>query len=551
MKTYEFSPSFYQAYKLDNGNWVFNYTCGFSYIYAPFFFIGHLWAILGGYAQDGFSFPYQFMVAHGLLLCVLPGIYFLRRVLLEYFTDIETTVTIFFLVLGTNYFHESFNDYIQPHAVLFTAYAILLYLTQRWHKNQELEIAILMAILMAWMILSRPSEILCLLIPLFWGVYDKQSFILKFKLLTNNWRQLGLMVLAGFMVGIPQLLYWKTVTGNYLFYSYQQTEGFDFDGRYLFNVLFSFKKSWFVYTPIIIFPIIGLFILKNRNRMIYVAILLFILTNFYLLASWAAWWNGGSFGMRYFVESYAVMAIPWAYVNRSILKSNILVKFSLFAVMLGFVLLNLFQTWQYTNWIIPADRMTKEYYKRIFLKTKVTEEDRSLMEVERSYAENEMPFNSVDYNVKTIGYFDFDSLNSTFIEPNMLDTTFKVDGKYSMKVDKERPYSATLSIPHHLITHKDHAWIRASVYYLSPVDMKESPLSLVITYDHEGRKSYKYRGYELEKYPNKPGEWNFFTVDWMTPFPYDVNDPLKVYIWNRGDKPIYIDKFKIEAFEHK
>jgi hypothetical protein len=133
----------------------------------------------------------------------------------------------------------------------------------------------------------------------------------------------------------------------------------------------------------------------------------------------------------------------------------------------------------------------------------------------------------------------------------MLDSTYKVDGKYSMKVDKQNPYSATLVIPHRQITNKDHAWIRASVYYLSTEEMKNTPLSLVITYDHEGRKNYKYRGYELEKYENTPGQWNHFTIDWMTPFPYDINDPLKVYIWNRGDKPIYIDKFKIEAFEHK
>jgi len=166
MKTYSFSPSFYQAYQIDNGNYVMNYTCGFAIIYAPFFFIGHLWAKLGGYPTDGFSFPYQFMVAHGLFLYVLPGIYILRKVLLRFLNDRVTAFTLFFLVLGTNYFHEAFNDYIQPHAVLFTGYSILLYLIIKWHEKPSRKIAFLMGMLMAWMILTRPSEILCIVLPL-------------------------------------------------------------------------------------------------------------------------------------------------------------------------------------------------------------------------------------------------------------------------------------------------------------------------------------------------------------------------------------------------
>src|SRR5664279_5384717 len=106
----------------------------------------------------------------------------------------------------------------------------------------------------------------------------------------------------------------------------RHTERFDFLHPHIMQVLFSFKKSLLVYTPIIIFPIIGLLLLRKNNKPIHVAILAYTLINFYLLSSWAAWWNGGSFGMRYFTESYALMAIPFGYTLREIAQRNWFIK---------------------------------------------------------------------------------------------------------------------------------------------------------------------------------------------------------------------------------
>ena len=526
-----------------------NYTCGFAIIYAPFFFIGHLWAKLGGYPMDGFSFPYQFMVAHGLLLYILPGIYFLRKVLLRFFSDKVTAFTMLFLVLGTNYFHETFNDYIQPHAVLFTAYSLLLYLTIKWHDQPTGKVAFMMGLLMAWMILARPSEILCIIIPLFWNVQDKATFQLKIQLLKKNLSHILLMIGGGLLIGLPQLIHWKVVTDKFLFYSYGQTEGFDFDGRYLRQVLFDFKKSWFVYTPIIVFPVIATFFMRRFNKAISYAVMLFLGLNFYLLASWAAWWNGGSFGMRYFVESYAIIALPWGYLNQRILSTKVWLKSIVLIVMCALTFLNLFQTWQYVNWIIPPDRMNKEYYKAIFLKTNVGDKERALMEVERSYAATDLSFDPNGYAKKTLGIFNFDDLNSAIINNSSLDSVNPHSGRFSQVVGGDFTYSATLRMPHQLITKKDHAWIHVSFYYRAQGKIAETPTSLVITYDHEGRKNYKYRGFDLEKMNGKDGEWNYFETYWMTPFPYDVNDPLVIYLYSRGEGKMNIDDLKIEAFE--
>jgi hypothetical protein len=416
-KTYNLPGTYYQAYRLDNGNWTPNYTMGFALLWSPFFFIGHSWAKMGGYPVDGWSLPYQFSIACGAIFYILLGIVLPAEGAAEVFPEGITTAVLLLLVLGSNYFHETFNDYLQPHAVMAAGYAILLYHIMRWHEEQKKKYVMVAGLVMGLMILARPSNILCAILPLLWNVYDKESLRRKWTLIREHAGHIFLLLLFAFLPFIPQIAYWKYVTGSWIFFSYQHTEGFDFLQPHIWNVLFSFKKSWFVYTPIIIFPIIGILLLRKSNKPVFYPILVFFLANFYLLSSWAAWWNGGSYGMRYFVDSYAVMSIPFGACLMAISRKRWIVKAPLYLLMGLFLLLNLFQTWQYIVGIIPEDRMTFNYYKRIFLKTNVTEEDRWLMEVGRSQGSSETFSNPKDYERRMIGYYDFDSLNSALSMP--------------------------------------------------------------------------------------------------------------------------------------
>jgi len=55
------------------------------------------------------------------------------------------------------------------HNYLFTAYALILWLTMRWHEVYKIKYLILMGIICGLTILSRPTEFVCLIIPLLWG----------------------------------------------------------------------------------------------------------------------------------------------------------------------------------------------------------------------------------------------------------------------------------------------------------------------------------------------------------------------------------------------
>jgi len=259
--TYNPSGAFYQAFALPNGNWSPMYTLGMAILYLPFFLIAHVWALLSEYPADGFSFPYQFIIANGVMVYIVAGVFMLRKVLLKFFTEKVTMLVLLFLLLGTTFFHESLADELGPHAISFTAFSIILYFTIRWHESPTSKIAFLLGMVLGLTILVRGSGIVVVLVPLFWNVYNKESFIKKVQLIRKNVKQIAIGLAGLIIFPMVQLIYWKMVTGSFIFNTYQVTPGFDWLEPHFAKVFFSYKKGWFLYTPMILFAIAGLFFL--------------------------------------------------------------------------------------------------------------------------------------------------------------------------------------------------------------------------------------------------------------------------------------------------
>jgi hypothetical protein len=348
---------------------------------------------------------------------------------------------------------------------------------------------------------------------------------------------------------IPQFIYWKITTGHFIYYSYKHTEGFDFLAPHIWDVLFSFKKSLFVYTPLLALPFIGFFLLRKRLPQHNYFILLFTIINFYLLSSWAVWWNGSSLGMRYFVQSYTVLAIPLCISVEGILKFNYW-KYLIFPVVGFLIFLNLFQTWQLVNWILPGDQMNYRYYKAIFLKTSVTKDDLKLMEAYRNPSSFETFDNENEYNHYTLAYYNFDDVNSTPVESWVLSNKYSLSPPNSCRLSVENTYCPTYRIKYENLVKEnlDHVWLRVTVNYYSDIDIKENPASLVINYRHNDFFA-KYREFVLEKYKFEKGKWNTLTVDYMSPFPYSGKDLFEIYMWYRGKNELFIDNLKVEVYE--
>lgn len=543
------SGTLYQLSQGPSGNNVYFFLMGMSIIYSPFFFIGYVTAMITGSPTDGFSLPFQYSIALGCLIYALIGLYFLRKILLSFFNDNITAFILVVIVLGTNYLHFATIKNLETASVLFTFLALLTWATIQWHKTLKLKYLISISFCAALITLIKPSEIICIIIPLLWGVYNKQTLKEKIALIVQHKNQFYISILVGLLLILPQLIYWKIATGHFIYDSYKNPGvGLDFLSPHIINILFSFRKGWLIYTPIMIFSIIGFIFLYKKRREIFPAIFLYFLVTFYIISSWTEWWYGASFSIRPLIASYIVLAIPLGYTLQRILELNPIKKGIFLFVIVLLIVLNLFQMWQQNNYILDPYRTTKAYYFATFGKTKISPETRYLLSIERSFnAETEHFHNETYYNQRNIGYYDFATKDTNFYKNYHYDTLSK---SMVFQLDSVINFSPSIKIPYRGITSKDHAWIRASVDVFIPEGYNEETPCLVLTFSRKNG-LYAYRTATIAPENLKYNQWIRVSMDYLTPEVRSINDVFHSYIWHRGKRPIYIDNFKVDTFEPK
>lgn len=543
IRQYPVEPMFYQALQGPQGNRVILYTQGQAMLFAPFFFLAHATAEAGGWPADGFSWPYQFAIAMGCLLYTFIGLLFAQKILVRLFNDKVAAIVLVLIALGTNYFHLTAMEGIMPHNNLFMVYAIIIWLTIRWHESFRLHHAFLLGIFMAIAIIARGSEIVCLIIPSLWGVKSLATLREKLLLLWN--KKLHVLVLAAgmFIIAFPQLLYWKVAAGKWLYDSYGEA-GFSFLSPYVLKVLISYKKGWLLYTPLMIFSIAGFVSLYKYRRDLFLPCLLFFLFNFYIVSSWNVWWYAASFGQRALMQSYAVMMIPLAALVFQILQVRAAKRSVVFSIMGVLVVFNLFQTWQFSKGIIDPERMTKEYYWRVFLATSASEEDKKYLEGQAPDIKSDEINDESKYNGRLLATFNFDP-GSPGATAERLDT---VGGSHSFRLDPSFTFSPGLDTPYGKITSKDHIAIRASARIYSKVPLTDNPSSLIVTVMN-GDQTLKYKGADVENHRFPANKWNTIKTEFITPANITAESIVKVYVWHRGQQPVWVDDLVIEIFE--
>ncbi len=543
---YDCTPTYYQLDKSDTGNWVIRFFYGMSFLFLPFFLIGHLIALWGSYPADGFSLPYQLSVFWGGFIYLILGIIFLFKILSRYFSATTSIFTLFIIYFGTNYFFLASMGNDSPHVFLFTLYTLVIWFTIRWHENHKLLYAILLGFFLAILILARPSEIFSVFIPLLWGIYDRKSLITKIELLKQYRKHLISLVLVMLIMAIPQLVYWKVYTGKFFFSPLTNPQmGFDFLTPHFHRALFGFRKGIFIYSPLLLLGYVGLIFLYRRSKRIFWAFFFFLIFNTYLISS-----HSGliSFGWRAFVQSYAVLAIPLGFMVSEILSRKIWLKILIVLIIFGFIALNLFQSWQWSKGILHGSRMTRDYYFAVFGTTAVTEKDKGLLLVERSSVPWEYLDEEKDYKYDLIYDNSFEEPETKILD--RYDTNMVHSGEYSLRMDGDFRFSPSYRVKFKNLTDHYYAWVRASVWIYPVAEPLNNEALLVITFSFNG-KSYKYRAASMnhDNFTLKMNQWNLITRDYMTPEPRTPNDEMQVYVWYRGQDNIYIDDLKVELFE--
>ena len=368
-------------YHPETQNFYFKYNYGVALLQLPLFLAAHgLTLLTHQYPADGYSAYYQLSVALSTVLFGFLGLLVLRRFLLCYYTDLTTAITLLLIGLGTNFFAQVITQPGLSHIYQFFLFAIILYSTKRIYETYSWKHTLILGISLGLTIIIRPSDIFICVFPLLWRTGDasfRQQFITTLKTHSLKITTVFALILVAVFI---QLAYWKLSTNHWYIYTYKR-EHFNFDNWQIINGLFSYRKGWFLYTPLAITGFIGAaFICRSATLRFYLLpFALYFAATLYIVFCWWQWFYGGSFGCRVLIESLAVLALPMAAFVNWVLSLKTAARTGIFIILGFFVLLNQFQTVQYAKGIIHWQKMNREYYWRVFGKLNATEGDKELL----------------------------------------------------------------------------------------------------------------------------------------------------------------------------
>jgi hypothetical protein len=306
----------------DKGELMMKYTCGIAYFYSPFFFAAHAAAILFHKKQTGFSgIYYGAMIVCGAFWgCV--GISLLRRLLQRYFSPRSTWITLACIVLGTNFFHYSTKQMAMSHIYSFVLVAALLLITDEYYRRPARKLVFILSLLLGWLILIRPTNCVILLPMLLLNTASVRDITERLRLLKARLKDIVPAIPLMLVPAIPQLLYWKAMTGKWVIYSYAG-EGFIY-WRHpkITAVLFDPLNGLFLYSPILLLLLPAIILYGRRKETNALATVSTFCIITYLFASWWAWYFGAAFGHRCYVEYLPLFALPMAAMIDGLLRQR-------------------------------------------------------------------------------------------------------------------------------------------------------------------------------------------------------------------------------------
>jgi hypothetical protein len=542
-EVYNNTITYYQAMKMPEGYWVMKYPMGMAILYLPWFAVGHIWAVLGGFEADGFSNPYQMALLYGSLIYTLIGLIYFRRSMLRFFSPLVVSILLIAVVFGTNFLvHTVFHGQgLMSHNYLFFTFSLILWFTIRWHEQPKLKYAAFLGVLIGVSALSRPTEILVLAVPVLWGIAGRESLVSKIQLLLIRWKDVALLAVIVIFFGSLQLIYFKVVTGKFLFNSYggNPGEGMEFLRPYIWQVLVSYRKGWLVYTPLMTLALLGFVSLFKSHRHVFYSILLFFLMSFYVIASWSCWWYADCFSQRALIPMYVFLAIPLgAFIAYFLRKKGWLNKAVLLLIPI-LIAFNLFQSWQFLKGIIHSSRMTPDYYHAVFLKRHIPEDSRKLLLIDRNMSPQQILNSGIAFRERRLVHMTFDEIG-VIPDTNLIDG---VKGKV-IRLNTEQQTSPQFEIPYADLRLREYGILKIRARVLSFKPVEENPFVIKAAFIHNGfAYNYKLQGFTSDKFT--PGQWNTVEMLYLTP---EVRRPENLFltsVWLRGNHPVFVDDFKV------
>lgn len=540
---FQFVDHHFTDYALGSGNYQVTdvgnhripiYTMGLAILVAPFYLAAETIAMVGGFPRDGLSLVYQWMFWFSSIFYCWLGFFYLSKWLLNYFNEKIVWILTLIIAFGTNYLVYASYEIGLTHAYIFSLYCILLFYSERWASKNNVKDTCLIAVVIGLLCLIRPTEIISILIPLgyslhIYGIRD---------LMQKKGKHLLLMGAIGLLLILPQVLLWKANTGQWIFNAYMdQDHSFHLLKPHVLEGLFSYRKGWLIYTPVMILSLIGFWQLYRKSRAWFWPLLLYLVLHLYITFSWSMWWYASSFGSRPMIHAYAVLILPLGFLLEIVKRKKFV-----FAIILVLTMLNLVQSWQYTHKILPGDGINKAFYWKTFAKLNPDPKVIKYVDLEESlpgiaqYRRNEMA--SLNWN--------------RFNPPDSTREVVVLEGQMSERIDQARTFSYPLVYyledgDFNAESRKNWLLVEADLFRAGDAFNAYNAAQLGISFHHDGQKIHE----DGIRFPFhlKEGEWAHTEFEIRLPPIITIGDMIKVFVWNPSPDTIYVQRLSLQQLE--
>jgi len=519
------------------------YTYGVAAMEMPFFFIAHGYEKIRGREANGYSAAYRIMLKVSSLFYALLGLIILYKVLTVFFNKNLSLTATLIILMGTNLFWFAFYQAGMAHVPLFFLYALLIYATIRIHKKPVNFWFIVAGLAAGFITLIRPADIICLLIPLLYNVYNKDTITKKMAFIKQNYKGVIAFIIACILPLIPQMLYWKKFAGSYMYYSYGK-ETFNWLDPHIFAGLFSFSNGWLIYTPVMVFSLLGFLLYKRIKPFAWVLLILFPVYT-YMIYSWYCYYYINGLGSRPMINIYPLLERKFYW------------KFVYSLLFLFFMSLNISYSLQEARGILISEESNSMYNFHMLYKMNADYKDLVLYDVQQVQPED----NAIE-KVKSLACENYEDSESTRYVP---DLTGRSKYVYHMQDDEEY-HPKTIIVKYNKELFRGTDWLKCSGTFLCtrPYLYFKHILTLDI---RRGEKTISWSGCKIDNkigladsgansneyslshlFLNKWGNVYFFV---KVPQGLVDGDQIRLDVWNIGKQEMFFDNICLELYKNK
>lgn len=502
------------------------HTIGVAILLLPFFFVSLFFAKMFGYPVDGISLPFQISVSIGALFYCMLGLLFLRKLLMKNnFDDKIISMIIFSLFTGTNLLIYTLHAPSMSHVYSFFLVTCFLYSSYMFYLSGQKKYFLIASLILSLIILVRPVNVIIILfLPFFCSSFG--DFFVKIKSVLLSYKLFLLAVLIVFAVLSLQSAVWYAQSSKFLQWTYKGN-GFYFTNPSPVKMLFGFDSGLFIYSPICLLLLGGLIFIFRQSPFKFYVSAFFILFTIYLFSSYWAYNYYDSFGLRPFIDFFAVFAILGAYLLREA-RSHIS-KFVLYLLFLLCTTISIVYSYQAHKGILVMTGMNYEKFKYIFLKTQKEYQGclGGCSDLKPYTLRNTNPFfnftnNFIDTSKYRRGYFEYKQ-NEWGVGCG-LDSMGFVSRLLYVKVKFRR----------------QEIWTNSSYNGL-----------LVCSVDSKFNESKNYQAFRMNETPAESCcEWKEYQYEVTMTGDFRPGDHLNIYLWNKQKTFFNVDDFNVEIYKN-